>query len=366
MKSSSLEVAEILESSSRAIATWTIDQQYRDDDTMEARYGSSGRRMWNQEVVTRLAYLTEAVALNYEQILIDNALWAKTAFTARELNLDDLYKNLDCMKSVLVEQLPKSISNVTTPIITKALECLLQNSTHLENPISHAGASSDFARMYLMHLLKRDQMEAERLITELTKNGLTFSQICEGVLVPAMAEIGYLWQIQEASIADEHYCTNATHRILEGLRGKTPRKELNGYLMVSASVCGDMHDLGIKIMSAIYEMQGWTVECLGSNTPTQEIVNSVAPQIYRGGANLLALSASTSLRIRAVQSVIACVRATDAGKNIPILVGGPPFQNRNDLWRLVGASAQSSSASASLETALALVAHSNHANRRAT
>jgi methanogenic corrinoid protein MtbC1 len=305
------------------------------------------------------------VALDREKIFIGNALWSKTAFIARELNSIDLSKNLECMKSVLIEQLPKPISNLTTPMINHAVEHLQQNQECVASPLSEAGTSKDLARMYLMHLLRRDRNEAERLISELSKNGLAFAQICEGILVPAMVEIGHMWHVQEASIADEHYCTNATQHILEVLRSKTPRKAPNGYLVVTASVGGDFHDLGIKILSAIYETEGWSVECLGANTPAEEIANTIAPQLYRGAADLLALSATTSLRIRSVQSVITAVRATPAGKNIPILVGGQPFQLMDDLWQVVGANAQCLTSSASLEIGLQLVIESQTKNRKA-
>ena len=359
MKSSRLEVADLIESSSRAIATWTVDQQYGKDTTMEERYGATGRRMWNQDVLARIAHLAEAVALDREQIFIGNALWSKAAFTAREMDTADLAQNLQCMMSVLIEQLPKVISDLTTPIITHAVETLLNNQVCVVSPMSIVGTSRDLARMYLMHLLRRDRSEAERFILDLSKNGLTFSQICEGIFSPALAEIGHMWHVQEASIADEHYCTNATQQILEALRCKTPGKANNGYLMIAASVGGDMHDLGIRILSAIYEKEGWNVEFLGANTPAQEIANTIGPQAFRGGADLLALSASTSLRLRGVQNAIAMVRATDTGKNIPILVGGQPFQLIDDLWKVVGADAQSVTASASLEIALQLVIDSH-------
>lgn len=365
MNSSRVETAQIIETSSRAIATWTVDQQYRDDDTMEMRYGADGRRMWNQEVLARIAHLAEAVALDREKIFIGNALWSKTAFIARELNSVDLSKNLECMKSVLIEQFPKPISNFTTPMINHAVEHLQQNQECVASPLSEPGTSKDLARMYLMHLLRRDRNEAERLISELSQNGLAFAQICEGILVPAMAEIGHMWHVQEASIADEHYCTNATQQILEVLRSKTPRKAPNGYLVVTACVGGDFHDLGIKVLSAIYETEGWSVECLGANTPADAIANTIAPQLYRGAADLLALSATTSLRIRSVQSVIAAVRATPAGKSIPILVGGRPFQLMDDLWQVVGANAQCISSSVSLEIAMGLVIESHSKNRKA-
>ena len=355
MNSSRVEVAQIIETSSRAIATWTVDQQYREDDTMEMRYGANGRRTWNQEVLARIAHLAEAVALDREKIFIGNALWSKTAFIAREMNSVDLCKNLECMKSVLIEQFPKPISSFTTPMINHAVEYLQQNPGCVASPLSQVGTSRDLARMYLMHLLRRDRYEAERLISDLSENGLAFAQICEGILVPAMVEIGHMWHVQEASIADDHYCTNATQQILEVLRSKTPRKAPNGYLVVATSVGGDLHDLGIRILSAIYETEGWSVECLGANTPADEIANTIAPQLYRGAADLLALSATTSLRIRAVQNTIATVRATPAGKNIPILVGGQPFQLMDDLWQVVGANAQSLTAASSLALALQLV-----------
>jgi methanogenic corrinoid protein MtbC1 len=106
-------------------------------------------------------------------------------------------------------------------------------------------------------------------------------------------------------------------------------------------------------VSDLLEIDGWSVECLGANMPTQDVTETVGPQPHRGPADLLLVSAGTPLALRSVAALIASVRSAMGASAPAILVGGMPFHMAPDLWRKVGADGfapRASMASAAAET----------------
>ncbi|NBW90650.1 MAG: PDZ domain-containing protein, partial [Gammaproteobacteria bacterium] len=129
----------------------------------------------------------------------------------------------------------------------------------------------------------------------------------------------------------------------------------NGLHAVACSSGGDMHDLGIRMVSDLLETEGWSVECLGANMPTPDVVEAVGPQPHRGPSDLLLVSAGTPLAIRGVASLIGAVRQT-LGKSAPAtLVGGMPFHLAPNLWKKVGADGFSARAGLASAAGLELV-----------
>jgi methanogenic corrinoid protein MtbC1 len=119
-----------------------------------------------------------------------------------------------------------------------------------------------------------------------------------------------------------------------------------------------MHELGLRIVSDLLELDGWQVEFLGANTPAAEVVGSLEPDPVTGARpfDLLVLSASTTLALRPLADVIAAVRAMPGAARTPVLVGGAPFRAVGDLWQAVGADACATCVEEAVPKANALVA----------
>jgi methanogenic corrinoid protein MtbC1 len=97
--------------------------------------------------------------------------------------------------------------------------------------------------------------------------------------------------------------------------------------------------MGVRMLSDLFEVAGWKVECLGSNTPADEIVAALDAEQTGRPINVLALGIGSSLSLRPLADTIAAVRASPAARDVRIIVGGQPFQIAPDLWKLVGADA---------------------------
>jgi methanogenic corrinoid protein MtbC1 len=170
-------------------------------------------------------------------------------------------------------------------------------------------------------------------------SGRTLAQVYERILVPSMAEVGRMWHMQEASIADEHFVTSATQAMMAQLRMDVPMGDSQPWCVLATSVGGDHHDMGVRMLSDLFEVAGWKVECLGANTPADEIVAMLDAAQTGRPINVLALGIGSSLSLRPLADTIAAVRASPAARDVRIIVGGQPFQVVPDLWKDVGADA---------------------------
>lgn len=104
---------------------------------------------------------------------------------------------------------------------------------------------------------------------------------------------------------------------------------------MATCVAGDLHEIGVRMVSDFFEMDGWDTFYLGANTPTASLLRTIEER----GAEVMAISATMTFHLRAVRELIAALRDSEAGQRVKILVGGYPFNLAPDLWRVVGADA---------------------------
>lgn len=355
MKHADLQAAEALEAVSRAVTEWTVDRMFSEDASMEARFGPEGRRLWRNEMQTRLAHLAEAIACSEPRLFTSNAAWSRAAFLARDMAEDDLARSLQCMSLVIAENVPAEVATRARSIIDSSVRELARGSFGDTSMLDHLGEDGTLARLFLLQLLQRDCQAAERIVQDLLEGNMPLARIHERVIAPAMNEIGRMWQLQEATIADEHYCTASTLAIMARLRGQLQPKPSNGLLAITCSSGGDLHELGIRMVSDLFELDGWRVECLGANMPADEVALAAGPQPHRGPANLVAISAGTPLAMRSVARLVQSLRATPHGQRMAVMVGGLPFHLADGLWRTVGADGFAPSASGASALGVQLV-----------
>ena len=146
---------------------------------------------------------------------------------------------------------------------------------------------------------------------------------------PAQYEIGDLWYRGEISIADEHRATAMVEEVTLALaptpaQGRSPRG-----MCVLAAVGGEQHVVGLRLLSAALEDDGWTVTMLGGRTPASDLakmVRKVRPKFVGLSAGYLPQPASLRETIEELKKL-----------RMPVLVGGPAFNRNPSLWTKVGA-----------------------------
>jgi len=159
--------------------------------------------------------------------------------------------------------------------------------------------------------------------------GLTVPELYEEVLAPAQTRLGRMWHHGEISVADEHFGSATTQAVMARLRTRFQHAASNGRTVVATSTPGDLHEIGLRMVADLFEIDGWNVVYLGANTPTADVIE----MLERRKPDLLALSVNTALTLRDAGQLIEEVRQADDVAATKVLIGGPPFRVVEDLWR---------------------------------
>ena len=207
------------------------------------------------------------------------------------------------------------------------------------------------AKRYLDSLLNKDRREAENIIMDGVRNGVPIKEIYLKIFQPVQWEIGNLWQKNQINVAMEHYCTAATQFIMSRLYEYIFSTDKNGRNMVATSISGELHELGIRMVSDFFEMEGWNTFYLGASTPH----NCIIDMINDTKADILAISTTIYFHIPKVEELIRYVRENVKRDNLKIIVGGKAFNSYSNLWREVDADGYAGDADGAIKLANKLV-----------
>lgn len=210
---------------------------------------------------------------------------------------------------------------------------------------------SQLSQQYLEALLQADRKQATQLIMDAIDNGVAIQDVYLNVFQRSQYELGRLWQTNQISMAQEHYCTAATQMVMSMLYPRIFQTKRNGRSLVSACVSTELHELGARMVADFFEMEGWDTYYLGANIPAEGIIDAIELR----QADILAISTTMISNIPATEELLQEIRASEAGKTVKILVGGYPFNISPDLWKKIGADACASNALDAVTKASALL-----------
>jgi len=147
----------------------------------------------------------------------------------------------------------------------------------------------------------------------------------------ALYEIGTLWQDNKISVAKEHLCTAIIQKIMTYVYGTLEPPEANDGKVIITCVGNELHEIGARMVADFYEMDGWDVNYLGANVPTDDIISMVVET----KPHILGISCTMDTQIQTVRKIIDGIREVD--NCIKITVGGYCFNKKPELAEAMGA-----------------------------
>jgi methanogenic corrinoid protein MtbC1 len=189
------------------------------------------------------------------------------------------------------------------------------------------------AQAYFDAVRSEGPVEARRVVDELAASGMPATRIYVEVLAAAMQHTGELWQANKVSVAEEHYFTAVTQRVMARLFSDLVKGRGRGASVVVSCVDGELHELGARMVCDLLELEGYNSEYLGASMPPRAIVEFACLR----GAQVLALSTSITPHLGALREAIAHLRADPRCAHIKVLVGGRVFSASPRLWQSIGA-----------------------------
>jgi methanogenic corrinoid protein MtbC1 len=259
----------------------------------------------------------------------------QTLLTARGLPDAALKRALGCLAKVVAAELPDDGGAPARSICEAAQRQLDSEPRDVSSFLRPDTMYGRLAAEYLLAVLEGDRLRASRLILDAATDPRTIRDLYLQVLLPAQAEVGRMWQVNEINVAEEHFASATTKSVLAQLRLKTAPLPANGKAAITAAVEGNHHDIGLQAVADFLEMAGWRVIQLSSDVPIPDLVQAVDSY----AADLLALSVSLRSQLPALQRTIEAVRRGPRGAAVRILVGGRALTAADDLARQYGADA---------------------------
>ena len=173
---------------------------------------------------------------------------------------------------------------------------------------------------YLEALKAGSSHAATEAIDKALAQGVSPSKIYLKVLLPAQLEMGELWHSGKSSISEEHLATQIALSEMTRLRHLIQPKSSLGLKAVVATIDGDAHFLGGKVVADFLFMDGWEVDFLGTNTPSEDLVKFVKTR----GVNLVGLSITLTETIPELERAVRALKALE--KPPKIMLGGPAVE----------------------------------------
>jgi methanogenic corrinoid protein MtbC1 len=309
-----------------------------------------GFEAWRAHLRSQLGALAAAVEDEAPELFAAHVAWSRDAFAAREVPAAALVAALVRLGEVLEESLPSSAWAPLPAYFQRAKDELARRSAPQPSELPGTDAHGQLALDYVTAVVAGDERRAVALVLGALGAGrLSIRDALAAVLVPAQREIGRQWHQGVIGVAEEHFGSIVTRKALARVMALAPEVEPNGRTVVVASVAQDAHELGVQVVAAFFELDGWRSICLGANTPSEDLVQLVV----RFEADLVALGATLDGQREITARTIEALRAARPGQRV--LVGGAAFAGGAALWRRVGADAYASWAGEAVELGRQLV-----------
>jgi len=339
-----LAASGILKEHREAIAQRVTSLYFEDHPQLEQRW-KGARQKCTEDNRYHLDYLCEALSFGQPDLFTEYVTWVAVLLDRLNIPGEALASNLVLLQAVVSSTLQGNEAVLAAAYLDRALVKIGGTLPEIPGQLEGTSALDVLARDYMAALLRGERHVASQQIMAAVEGGIAIKDIYLQVFQQAQREVGRLWQSNQMSVAQEHYCTACTQMIMSQLYPRIFSAQKNGRRLVSTCVGGDLHEIGVRMVTDFFEIEGWDTFYLGANTRIPGVLQQVAEHT----PHILAISATLSIHVQAVADLIAATRASGMAPHI--LVGGAPFNSLPGLWKDVGADGYAPDAAAAIAMA---------------
>jgi 5-methyltetrahydrofolate--homocysteine methyltransferase len=208
---------------------------------------------------------------------------------------------------------------------------------------------ADFPELYAA-ILNGDEKSAAQQIGEALNQGASPAELISRWMIPAMDEVGRLFEAQEFYVPELLLAGRAMKAALEPLRpllaasGAQPTGRV-----VIGTVKGDLHDIGKNLVGSMLEGAGFDVFDLGIDVPAEKFLEAVKTRT----PNIVALSALLTVTMPEMKKTIEALSKAGIREQVKVLIGGAPVTR--DYAISIGADGYGDNASSAVTVARSLL-----------
>lgn len=200
-------------------------------------------------------------------------------------------------------------------------------------------------------VVEGDNASVQQKVQEALGSSLGASAVLNEALIPAMAEVGRLFEEGEYFVPEMLISARAMKSAMAMLKPYLQQGEMQyAGRVVIGTVKGDLHDIGKNLVSLMLEGAGFQVKDLGSDVSPEKYVEAVR----ESDANLVAMSALLTTTMVNMRSTIAALEEAGLRSKVKVMIGGAPVTE--SFARQIGADGYAPDASRAVAVAKSLSA----------
>lgn len=174
---------------------------------------------------------------------------------------------------------------------------------------------------FLENLLTGNRLNCSKIARTYLETDPSIINLYEHVFKDALYQVGTLWETNKISVATEHLATAITEGILNELFEQLVSKKRYNKKVVVACVDKERHQVGIKMVADVFEMNGWESFFLGTGIPNGELIR----YLHEVNPDLIAISLSVYFNLANLFKMLDLIQAEFP--DLQILIGGQAFDH---------------------------------------
>ena len=159
------------------------------------------------------------------------------------------------------------------------------------------------------------------LVNEATSNNIPAAEILNNALVAGMNEVGELFKEGEMFVPEVLVSAKALQAGIDVIRPALVDAGVKSTgKVVTVTVEGDLHDIGVKLVGMMLEGAGFEVVNIGVDKKAKEIVDKVREL----KPDILGMSAMLTTTMANMKEVVDVLKEEGLIDNVKIMIGGAP------------------------------------------
>ena len=174
-------------------------------------------------------------------------------------------------------------------------------------------------------VLNGNMSAVEDAATAALSEGLSAAELLNEAMIPAMAEVGRLFEANEYYVPEMLIAARAMKAGLAILRPQLAAEDVEPKGKVAlGTVKGDLHDIGKNLVAIMIEGAGFEIVDLGVDVSPEVFVKAVQEQ----QVDAIGLSALLTTTMPSMKSTIEALQEAGVRDKVKILIGGAPLTQR--------------------------------------
>jgi 5-methyltetrahydrofolate--homocysteine methyltransferase len=152
--------------------------------------------------------------------------------------------------------------------------------------------------------------------------GTSAQDILHKACIPAMTEVGRLFEAGEKFVPEMLIAARAMQAALEFLRPELVEAEVKAVgKVVIGTVAGDLHDIGKNLVAMMLEGAGFEIIDLGTDVKPAEFVSAVQEH----APDLVGMSALLTTTMTSISETIDALTEAGVRDQVKVIIGGAPI-----------------------------------------